>query len=629
MPIKSRKLFEAALDSVSHGVVICDENLIVIAINNRALEILDIQPEQFSIGDPFEKLVRCSTGNSARGTIEERYKNWVAMARACKPYRADEAVTGDKIVEFIGEPIVGGGYVTTYTDVTERKLAENAVRESEQRFRDFAEIGSDWFWEMGPDLKFTYHSPRYYEITGFRPEDKIGTTRTRHVSSNNLEADSQKWATHYADMEARRPFKHFEYEFTGRDDKKIHVRISGTPVFATDGEFLGYRGIGSDITHMIQSAKALRDSEEQFHAFIDNLPSFINLKDTDGRYLLINRKHSEVFGLPQDQIKGKVISELFPEKHATSAELQEHQVLALKTSVTHERQVTINNKTLDFLVTKFPIFDDNGDIIRIGTIGTDFTEFKETQAAMMTAKADAEAAKDEAEAANRSKSDFLAAMSHDLRTPLNAIIGFADAIGLQYFGPINKKYQEYAKDIRWSGEHLLSLIGDILDVTILESGSLVIHKEDISMNDVVHECEKIISGQAKSLGIELEIYVPDQPLTFYADRRATIKIILNLLANALKFTPSGGKISLSASKTDDHCILEVSDSGIGIPADQIAVVTNPFYRGKASPYTTQDGVGLGLSIVKSLVQLHDGTLDIHSLINKGTTVTVSYPAGTP
>jgi len=546
------------------------------------------------------------------------------VIRKFVPYRTQGTRFNDKIVEISGRPVPGVGFVTTYTDVTEQVSAEKVVRESEARFRDFAELGSDWFWEMGPDLTFSYHSQRYYEITGFRPEDKIGTPRTRYVDPDALDTASEKWAEHMADLEARRPFRNFEYEFAVRDGSTINVRISGAPVFGENGEFAGYRGIGTDITAMVQSARALRASEEQFSAFVENLPAFVNLKDRDGHYLLINRKHTEMFGYHQRSLVGRVISEFRHEKHASAATLQEQEVLEHRAAITHERKMDTSEGTRDFLVTKFPIFDDAGEIAHIGTIGTDITLLTEAQAALAAAMA-------EAEAANRSKSDFLAAMSHDLRTPLNAIIGFADAIRLQYFGGINERYQEYAGDIRWSGEHLLSLIGDILDVTAIEAGRMELTKQDIDRDEIVAECRTIISGEARTLGISVETELPDELPPLHADRQAVKKILLNLLTNALKFTTGEGTITVAVTQAETQAgmrhVIEVRDTGIGIPKERIASITDPFVKGGANPYQAQDGAGLGLAIVKSLVQMHDGALDIESIVGEGTVVTVRLPSG--
>lgn len=367
----------------------------------------------------------------------------------------------------------------------------------------------------------------------------------------------------------------------------------------------------------MESARTLGISGEQFCAFVDNLPSFINLKDRDGHYLLINKNHSELFGFPQQRVVGKVISEFLPERQADAAEEQERQVTETKSVVTRERRIVVGERERTFLITKFPIFDDGGAVAQIGTIGTDISLLTEAQAALMAATA-------EAEAANRSKSEFLAAMSHDLRIPLKTIIGFADAIKLQYFRPIGEKYREYAGDIRGSGEHLLSLIGDILDVTAIEAGQPTLRPERMAARSLIDECLTIIKGEAQALGIEIRTKVPaDLPL-LHADRQAFKKIVLNLLANSLTYTPRGGRVTLSARVTKAHHVLEVRDTGAGIPENQIARITDPFFRGEVDPYISHEGVGLGLAIVKSLVDLHGGALEIQSRIGAGTIVRVRF-----
>ena len=239
------------------------------------------------------------------------------------------------------------------------------------------------------------------------------------------------------------------------------------------------------------------------------------------------------------------------------------------------------------------------------------------------------AAKGEAETANRAKSEFLAAMSHDFRTPLNAILGFADILSHQYFGPIDDKYREYAEDIKASGEHLLTLVNDILDLSTIEAGKQSLVKEKLSTMEIITECERIVEDKARSHGIDLVTEVPEDLPPLYADRRASKQILLNLLSNAVKFTPQGGRITVSATASKKNTTLKIADTGKGIPPEKLPGLTDPFTRADADPYLTEPGWGLGLTITKSLVELHDGTLDIKSKVGKGTTVTVTLPNGAP
>jgi PAS domain S-box-containing protein len=232
---------------------------------------------------------------------------------------------------------------------------------------------------------------------------------------------------------------------------------------------------------------------------------------------------------------------------------------------------------------------------------------------------------EEARSANLSKSEFLAAMSHDLRTPLNAIIGFSDIICRQHFGSDSKKYQEYAQDIFASGELLLSMVNDILDLAAIESGKQVLVKENVHILEVVLDCEKIIKEKAQALGIDVVVNVPDNLPEFYGDRRGLVQILLNLIANSIKFTPEGGKINISVFVTRDSHVFEVNDTGMGIPVDKINTITDAFVIGENNPYKTKDSTGLGLAIVKSLVELHGGKLEIKSKIGVGTTVSAIIP----
>lgn len=236
-------------------------------------------------------------------------------------------------------------------------------------------------------------------------------------------------------------------------------------------------------------------------------------------------------------------------------------------------------------------------------------------------------AKQDAETANNAKSDFLASMSHELRTPLNAIMGFSEMISQQYFGPVGSdKYQEYAKDITSSSKHLLSLVDDILDLSKIEAGENALDKSDIDIKEAFDTCLKVATGAIDCSQIYFETRVSPGLPRLYADERAVRQIILNLLFNAVKFTPGGGHVTLTAAVRGSQHIIEVSDTGNGIPADEIARITEPFAQLEAQPHIAKMGTGLGLSIAKALVEAHDGRLSIDSVLGYGTTVRLEFPS---
>jgi signal transduction histidine kinase len=234
----------------------------------------------------------------------------------------------------------------------------------------------------------------------------------------------------------------------------------------------------------------------------------------------------------------------------------------------------------------------------------------------------------EAETANRSKSEFLANMSHELRTPLNAIIGFSESLTHKIFGPMNNaKQEEYVINIQESGELLLSLINDILDVSAIEADKLELNETDVDLKDAVEAASRLVRTRAEESGIELiNNFNGSQPI-ICADERRIKQILVNLLTNAVKFTKVGGSVSIGAGIERDHSItLSVSDTGIGMSADEIARAMEPFGQVHHDQSTDQDGTGLGLPLTKKLVEAQGGKLSIDSEPGTGTTVRIIFPA---
>ena len=237
-------------------------------------------------------------------------------------------------------------------------------------------------------------------------------------------------------------------------------------------------------------------------------------------------------------------------------------------------------------------------------------------------------ARDQAEDANRTKSMFLATMSHELRTPLNAIIGFAELIGGEMFGPVgNDSYREYANDIRESGQHLLGLINDILDLSKIESGSDELHEENIEISKVARSVQLLVSQRAQDDNVEFKTELADDLPMLCADKLKLKQILINLLSNAIKFTDTGGKVTLKAwSSVNSGYVFQVIDTGIGIALEDIPKALLPFQQIDNRLNRKYEGTGLGLPLSKALIEMHGGSLDLQSQVGVGTTVTVRFPA---
>ncbi len=394
-----------------------------------------------------------------------------------------------------------GGTVVTRTDITQLKEIEGSLRASEERFRDYAETASEWYWDTDCEHRVSYLSE---PTAGFVDDpghlngpDAIMTLGRRRadITLDNVAADP-KWQEHFRQLERREPFTDFTFRVASSNGKERYACVSGKPIFDAQGLFLGYRGTGRDVTQQIVAAARLRE------------------------------------------------------------------------------------------------------------------------------------AKAAAEAANRAKSEFLAAMSHELRTPLNAVIGFSELIRDVHYAKDPARVRAYAADIHASGQHLLKVINDILEVSRIEAGKLELHEEAIDLAAAVEACLTLVRQCAAENAVALRCDVPDDLPRLLADATRLKQILLNLLSNAVKFTPGGGSVTVEARMAEDAgLVISVRDDGIGMTADEIVVALQPFRQVDNSLSRRFEGTGLGLPLTKAFTELHGGRLEVVSVPGEGTTVRVTFPPG--
>ncbi len=379
--------------------------------------------------------------------------------------------------------------------------------------------------------------------------------------------------------------------------------------------------LARSVAEIETAQNALRTSEERFRAIVDGSPAAITLKDRDGRILLANRVYGTWMMSDPADLVGKTAHDLFPPDDAKSIEKSDHKVFERAQVVVEEtRRTFLDGKRRDLLNQKSPIHSASGDIVAIGAVITDISELKAAEAAMKSAK-------EAAEHANRAKSGFLANMSHELRSPLNSMIGFAQVMAEKTFGPLgSEKYEEYADDITRSGTHLLDLINDILDISKIEAGGMKLIEQEVEVPDIVDATIRMVTDKAERRRITIEKDLADKLPRLRGDELRLKQILLNLLTNAVKYTAPRGRVSVSTFVDEDKVMSwQVADTGVGIPEDDLPRILEPFEQVHGSSDLSHEGVGLGLHLTKSLVEMHGATIEIDSVVDEGTTVTVRFP----
>ncbi|MCZ6592081.1 MAG: PAS domain-containing sensor histidine kinase [Alphaproteobacteria bacterium] len=402
------------------------------------------------------------------------------------------------------------------------------------------------------------------------------------------------------------------------------VGVSNTVVFAfiDDDGSPAMIGINRDVSEQRRAQKTEQEAAESLRLITDSLPGHILHVDRDLRYRFVNKGIEELYGQPREYFIGKRVSDV--QDPAVYREIAPYFERALDgAEVTFELERTsVDGVRRDYQTTCLPQFDASGEVVGCYVLSVDVTERKRAEATAL-------AAKDEAEHANKAKSEFLANMSHELRTPLNAINGFSEMIFAETLGPLgNVEYQKYAGYIKESGQHLLGLINDLLDISKIEAGSIELADEIVGLAALVRSCVAMIRERADAENVQIHVDIDEELLPLLcADEMRIRQVVLNLLSNAVKFTQAGGEVTVRVwYHVDRGFVLQVADTGIGIAAHNIPKALTRFEQVESTLDRTYEGTGLGLPLTKSLVEEHGGNLDLHSQVGVGTVITVSLPA---
>jgi two-component system cell cycle sensor histidine kinase PleC len=597
-----------------------------------------LAPEELNFG----RLVRAKRPDGTALDLAARpAADGALLALSAAPAAAADGAASAKQVLWLLIPL-GVAFLLGLLLLGQSRKAETAQRafiDSEQRFRLAVEAArcGIWEWDLTQDRMFM--SDVTGAIFGWGGGGHVdGAQVLERVSPDHRDRVRQALgvaATYGAfDVSFRVP------SLEGGRPVWIDARGQGFDR-QPDGGYARIIGVALDVTEERVAQARAQAAENRLRDAIESVSEAFVLWDRHGRLLMCNQNYRETFSLEakllkpgstRDQvnrfaqlaIKQQVAATAGGGRGLREAELNDGRWIQISERRTAEGGLVMTAADITAIKTQEEARRLNEEQLQKAVVGL---ERSQEQLSELARKYEAE--KIRAETANRAKSEFLANMSHELRTPLNAINGFSEIMVSEMFGRLGDgRYKEYAQDILNSGQHLLALINDILDMSKIEAGKMALRFEPVSLDEVAEDALRLVRNRAETVGLALSIEMADLP-EVEADYRALKQVLLNLLSNAIKFTPRGGRVAVTAEARSDafgeRVRVCVRDTGIGIAADDLARLARPFEQIESQHAKTQQGTGLGLALTKSLVELHGGVLDIHSAPGEGTTVSFSIP----
>lgn len=509
-------------------------------------------------------------------------------------------------IEIRGEEIL----FTNVYDITASKKAERELAESKEKFKQVVELSIDGIIIGAESGQIVDCNGAACRIFGYSKEEMLKLS-----VADLLNGDFTKTIPGIISGKETTEDKAVEVINKKKDGTLFPAEVA-TKIFKLGNEnrLIVYV---RDITERKKAEEALRASEENFRALVNNTLDSILILNFEGKIIAANTAVGKMLGLELEEVIGMSIAKyLAPESVPVAVKDQINVLNGKGGYLSVYKAISCGGEPLwiEGLGTKIIYKDQPANIVVI----RDITVRKKAEEALINAKT-------AAEAANRTKSEFLTNMSHELKTPLNSIIGFSDLLKEGIAGPLNEKQSRYAQFISSSGKNLLRIINDILELSKAEAGKEELNIEEFSIDESINEVISMILPQAHVKNINLNYRSENKTLWVFADEGKFQQIMNSLLSNAIKFTPAGGSINVILKQEGELVSITVKDTGIGIPEDSIEKIFKPFVQLDSSLNRTFEGTGLGLTLVKKYVEMHGGKISVESKIGKGSSFRFELP----
>ncbi len=500
-------------------------------------------------------------------------------------------------------------------EIEERHRVEAALRESEARYQALAEVSPALIFRADAHARFTYVNDRWTELTGLPPSTALGYGWQRMLADDD--ASGQVGALLRRAMAAREPW-HGEFRLRHVGRPSTWVLAQALPEIGADGQLEGYVGALLDIGAQKRTEIALRESEQRYRQLYNRTPVMMHSVDERGVLVEVSDFWLETLGYRREEVLGRPAADFMTPDSALEAEARVNSG-ADEAGVVRDlevRMMTRDGEVIDGLLSAIRTSRGHGEAISLAFI-VDVTEQRRVGLELQRAK-------ETAEAANRAKSEFLANMSHELRTPLNGVLGYAQILARR--ADLDAELQQAAGVIQRSGEHLLALINEVLDLARIEAGRLEIQPAPFDLLDLMSDIADLSRPRAEDKGLAFHYRaMPGVPPGVVGDAKRLRQVMLNLISNAIKFTPEGGvsvrlELAGEAGPRDGAARLRfsVEDTGIGIAAEAIDTIFQPFHQLRGGGQHVE-GTGLGLSICREIARLMGGALRVDSAAGRGAT----------